>query len=258
MSAFFVTVIYCPQILAKTNCKSSPHTSLEKATVKWVYDGDTVLLQDKRKIRIIGINTPETRHHKQKTEAYGAKAREALRELLKGFNYQIYLEYDQQRKDKYSRILAHVFLPNGTNLASWLLRKGYARTLVIPPNVKFTECYKQSEKIAQKESLNIWRLKSHRLQSAATISDRVKGFVRLSGKIILVTPSPKQLLIELDSKSGHPIQIKIRKHNLRYFESVNLSKLTGKRIIVSGMLKNNHGKQIVRISHPSQIEILPL
>ena len=109
MSAFFVYVIYCPQIFAKDNCQSSPHTSLEKASVKWVYDGDTVLLQDKRKIRIIGINSPETQHHKQKTEAYGAKAREALRELLKGFNYHIYLEYDQQREDKYSRILAHVF-----------------------------------------------------------------------------------------------------------------------------------------------------
>lgn len=257
MSAFFMSFFYS-QALAKNICDLPAGTSLEKATVKWVYDGDTLLLKDERKIRIIGIDTPETHHHKQKAEAYGAKAREALRELLKKFDYQISLQYDQQSQDKYSRTLAHVFLPDGTNISSWLLRKGFAKTLVIPPNVKFAECYKQAEKVARKESRNIWRLESHQLQSVTTLGSKSKGFVRLEGKIKSVKKSKKQIVMEFESESKRPIQIKIRKNNLHYFETINLNNLIDKRIIVSGMLKNKHGNRVVQINHPSQLEILSI
>jgi len=87
MGAFFVPVICAifiiPLTFAGEICPAPANCSLENAKVKWVYDGDTLLLTDKRKIRIIGVDTPETRHHKQRAEAYGAKAKEALREKLK-------------------------------------------------------------------------------------------------------------------------------------------------------------------------------
>ena len=257
MSAFFVLFFYT-QALAKNSCDLPAEDKHETAFVKWVYDGDTLLLRDERKVRIIGIDTPETRHHKQKAEAYGAKAREALRELLNKFNYQILLLYDQQRLDKYSRTLAHVFLPDGTNISSWLLQNGFAKTLLIPPNVKFAECYKQGEKTAQQYFRNIWGLKSHQLQSAATLEARTKGFVRIEGKIKSVKKNKKNIVMELVSESERPIQIKIRNNNLRYFEAINFNMLTEKRIIVSGMLKNKRGNRVIQISHSSQLEVLPL
>ncbi len=254
-SAFFVLALFYSQGFAKNNCESDAHSSLDKAIVEWVYDGDTLLLKDERKIRIIGVDSPETRHHKQKAEAYGAMAREALRELLKKFNYQISLQYDQQRRDKYSRTLAHAFLPDGTNISSWLLHNGFAKTLIFPPNVKFAECYKQAERTAQKDSRNIWKLKDHQLQLAATLGPKFKGFIRLEGKIKSVNKNKKQLVIELESKSTRPIQIKIRKNNWRYFDAIKLNKLIDKSVRVSGMLKNKHGNRVIQISHHSQLEI---
>ena len=255
MSAFFMS-FSCGHTFATTNCDPPLNSFTEKAIVKWVYDGDTLLLNDKRKIRIIGIDTPETRHHKQKAQAYGAKAREALRELLNEFNYNISLYYGEERHDRYSRTLAHVYLADGRNISSWLLQQGFAKTLAIPPNVKLAECYKQAEKYAQQRSLKIWRLKSHKLKSTATLARRVKGFVRLKGKIRLVRKNKKSLVMELESNSKRPILIKLRNKNKHYFKMINFEKLTDKLIIVSGMLKNKHGKRVIQLNHPSQLEII--
>lgn len=256
MSAFFMLFTSCTDTSADYNCKPPEKTLTETAKVKWVYDGDTLLLTDKRKVRIIGIDTPETSHHQQRAEAYGAKAREALRELLKKSNYEVTLHYGQDKQDKYSRTLAHVFLPDGTNISSWLLGRGFARTLAIPPNIKLAECYKQAESLAQQESLNIWSQSNNQLITASILPYKIKGFVRLKGKIHSVKNYRKSTTIELESHNKRPIQLKIKKKNRHYFKSFNPEKLNGRNIIVSGMLKNKYGKRIIYLNHSSQIEIL--
>ncbi len=260
MGAFFVPVIITLifstlPIFARENCPSPKNNPLENAKVKWVYDGDTVLLTDKRKIRIIGIDTPETLHHKQKGQAYGAKAREALREKLKQNNYKIKLLYGGEKKDKYSRVLAHIFLNDGTNISSWLLQQGYAKTLAIPPNVEFAECYKNVEKTAQQKSLNIWKLKRNRLYTTDSISPKTKGYIRLNGVVKNHKIYKNSLVLILESHHKKPIQVTIKNKNLRYFESVNFDKLAGKSIIISGMLKNKKNKRIIQLNHSSQLQI---
>ncbi len=259
ISAFFVSVIFIlftpPPTFAGEICPPPANSNLEKARVKWVYDGDTVLLTDKRKIRIIGIDTPETRHHKQKGEAYGARAREALRERLKQDDYEIKLLYEREKKDKYSRVLAHLFLNDGTNISSWLLQQGYAKTLAIPPNVKFADCYKKAESVAQQKSLNIWRSNKHRLYTTDSISPITKGYVRLSGIVKSRKRYKNSLLLTLESRHKKPIQISIKNKNIHYFKSVDFDKLIGKSIIVSGMLKNKRNKRIIQLNHPSQLQI---
>ena len=255
MSAFFMFLSFS-NIYAIENCAPPLNSSAEKAKVKWVYDGDTLLLSDDRKIRIIGIDTPETRHHNQKAQAYGAKSREALRELLKHFNYNVSLHYGKERTDRYSRTLAHVYLPNGQNISSWLLEQGLAKILAIPPNVKLADCYKLAEKHAQQRSLKIWRLKSHKQKSATTLKRRIKGYVRLKGKIKSIKHNKKSVVIELESNIKRPISIKIKNKNMHYFNAINFKKLIDKYIIVSGMLKNKYGKRIIQLNHPSQLEFI--
>jgi endonuclease YncB( thermonuclease family) len=260
MSAFFVFLTFHSIVFAKDgsndSCPRLGNSGFEKATVKWVYDGDTLKLTDDRKIRIIGIDTPETQHHQQKAEAYGSKAREALRELLSKFNYKIELNYGLEKKDKYSRTLAHVYLPDGTNISSWLLKQGFAKTLTIPPNLELVECYHQAEKIAQNNSLGIWRLKNHQLQTATALAKNTKGYVRLKGQVKSVKKQKKYTVIELQSKNKRPIQIKIRKKDLRYFKPIQPDKLVNEYIIVSGILKNKRKKRIIQINHPTQLEVI--
>jgi endonuclease YncB( thermonuclease family) len=257
--AFFVlcTLFFSPA-QARTSCSPSGLSAPEKVTVKWVYDGDSLLLTDKRKIRIIGIDTPETRHHKQKAQAYGAKAREALRELLKTFNYQVELRYGKEKLDKYSRVLAHVYLADGTNISTWMLEQGYAKTLPFPPNIKLADCYKISEEKAQEKSLKIWRYKSHKIRDAALLPRRINGYVRLKGNIAKIKQFKKSLVMELESNSKTPIQLKIKKKNLQYFTKIDPDYLQNKTIIVTGLLRNKKGKRTVYVNHSSQIKIATL
>lgn len=258
LSAFFVsfTISFLPQIVLADNCTSNSLSVPEKATVKWVYDGDTLLLTDKRKIRIIGIDTPEVKHHKQKAEAFGARAREALRELLKKSDNHVFLRYSKEKYDRFSRVLAHVYLPDGTNISKWLLEKGYASTLNIPPNIQLANCYSKAESLAQNLSLNIWRLKSHKIKDAESLPRRTKGFVRLMGTVKKIKHHKKSLIMELDSNTKSHIQIKITKRNLRYFKSLDLDTLWNQTIIISGILKKRHGKRSIYLNHPTQIKIV--
>ena len=259
-SAFFMAVISLFLLsvnpaLAK-NCISSKLSPPERAIVKWVYDGDTLLLRDKRKIRVIGIDTPEVKHHKQKAQAYAAKAREALRELLKRFNYHVFLRYGDERKDRYSRVLAHVYLPDGTNISNWLLERGFAKTMAFPPNIKLAKCYKKSEEAAQKQSLKIWRYKKNQIKTVDSLSQRASGYVRLKGVIKKIKRHKKSFVAIFKGHNKRPVRIKIKKKNQKYFKSLKLDKLRNKTILVTGTLKSRYGKRTIYVSYPTQLKIL--
>jgi len=274
MSAFFMLVIlFFNTANAFDSCRLSSETSTEKAIVKWVYDGDTLLVtdlngQEKRKIRIIGIDTPEVKHHQKKAQLYGAQAREELRALLKGHstgdtsanssnnNYQIFLEFDKEKYDRYKRILAHVYLANGISISEWLLQRGFAKTLIIPPNVKHAECYKNAERHAQQQKLKLWKLKSNHVKTPQELKSRSKGYVRLKGKITRIKKQKKTLVLVLDSKGKRSIQLRIRKKNLRYFKALDPDKLVAQEVIVSGILKNKKGKRTINLNHSLQLELV--
>jgi micrococcal nuclease len=75
--------------------------------VKTVYDGDTVVLEDGRKIRLWGITTPEVQHKDKMADAGGEDAKAWLINKLK--HARVRLEFDFQKTDKYGRTLAHLF-----------------------------------------------------------------------------------------------------------------------------------------------------
>ncbi len=258
--AFFVLVFLgFNTVYAADSCQLVTESKAEKAIVKWVYDGDTLLVTDrngknKRKIRVIGIDTPEVKHHQQKAQLYGAKAREELRVLLKDENYQIFLEFDKEKYDRYKRILAHVYLANGKSISEWLLQRGFAKTLIIPPNVKHAECYKNAERLAQQQKLRLWKLKSNHVKTPQELKSRSKGYVRLKGKIAHIIKQKKTLVLELESNSKKPIQLRIRKKNLRYFKGIDPDRLIAQEVIVSGILKNKKGKRTITLNHSSQLE----
>ena len=254
--AFVCLIFLSSSFTSAKNCTSDSLSSPVKAKVKWVYDGDSLLLTDKRKIRIIGIDTPETKHHRQKAQAYGAKAREALRALLNKFNNQIMLRYGKERFDKYSRTLAHVYLPDGTNISNWLLARGFAKTLAFPPNVKLADCYKQSERVAQTQELRLWRYKGNQIKVANSLPRRISGYVRLIGTVSKIKHYKKSLVIELDSKSKRPILVRIKKRNLRYFTKIDPDKLWNKTILVTGILRNKKGKRTLYLTHSSQLDVI--
>ena len=253
MSAFFVLGILPKQVLSADSCTSEKLSIAENATVKFVYDGDTLLLTDDRKIRIIGIDTPETKHHKQKAQTYGAKATEALRALLKRHNNHIQLRFGKQRKDRYSRTLAHVFLADGTNVSNWLLEHGYAAILPIPPNIELANCYKTAEEGAQAQAIKIWQLASRRIKDVTDLTKGFKGNIRLRASVKKIKHNKKSLVLILESNSKRKILVKVQNRHLRYFKDINFDDLLGKIIIITGKLKNKRRKRLIYLNHPSQL-----
>ena len=84
--------------------------------VSRVIDGDTVKLADGSKVRYIGIDTPETRRRvwggwMWAPEPYAKKAKEYNEELV--FGKKVRLEFDKEKRDKYRRLLAYVYTPEG-------------------------------------------------------------------------------------------------------------------------------------------------
>ena len=130
-------------------------------TVSKITDGDTFYVttssSEKYKIRLIGIDAPETKNvgTKVRKEYFGTEAKIFVTQLLK--NKKVKLTFDVQKTDRYGRVLAYVYLENGIFLNLYLVEKGYAVVSTFPPNVKFVEKFTLAERNARKLKLGMWK-----------------------------------------------------------------------------------------------------
>jgi len=106
-------------------------------------------------VRYIGIDTPETHHPMKGVERAGKEASEANRKLVDGKT--VRLEFDVQEQDRYGRLLAYVYLEEGTFVNAWLVENGYAVVMTIPPNVKHQELFLMLQREAREEKRGLWR-----------------------------------------------------------------------------------------------------
>jgi len=123
--------------------------------IKWVVDGDTVILNDGQKIRYIGINAPELAHDDQKAEPYGEESKRFNVMLVD--REKVRLEFDKERFDQYRRRLAYVFLKSGTFVNAEILSNGYAFILWSPPNLKYDSVLLQAQRAAMLAKKGIWK-----------------------------------------------------------------------------------------------------
>ncbi len=144
------------------------HGTPESTVVARVVDGDTLHLADGRRVRLIGIDTPEihesaklrrdserTRQDIQTIKALGRQSFEFTRTMVEG--KPVRLEYDVERQDKYKRLLAYVYLEDGTFVNAEIVRQGYANLLTIPPNVRYADLFKQYYAEARENRRGLWK-----------------------------------------------------------------------------------------------------
>lgn len=129
--------------------------------VKKVVDGDTFWIEDGtekgQKIRLIGINAPESRNTgRKKKQPFGKEAKSHLIQLLA--DKRVTLEYDADKYDQYGRTLAYVYLEDGTFLNAYLVEEGYAQVATYPPNVKYIDLFLEKQRIARENNKGLWAL----------------------------------------------------------------------------------------------------
>lgn len=120
-----------------------------------VVDGDTIQLDNGEKVRYIGVDTPETKHPRKPVEYFGKEASAKNKNLVGG--KKVRLEFDVQKRDRYRRLLAYVYLDDGTFVNAELVSLGYAKVWTIPPNVRYQELFIQLQREAQKAKRGLWQ-----------------------------------------------------------------------------------------------------
>lgn len=221
----------------------------EQAQVIYVYDGDTVKLSDGRRVRFIGINTPEMGHHDTLTQPYAEAARKSLQDALETGGNMLSLQYGRERQDHYGRLLAHAYLSNGDNVAILLLRQGHATTLVVPPNTSAADCYQNIEREARAAGRGLWQLAAYQTRSAESLPADTRGFRIVHGQVTGMRRSRHQVRIALKGV----LTVRISNTDLANFESDYLEKLVGHTVELRGWIKPEKDGLGVRIRHPAAL-----
>ena len=125
-----------------------------------VIDGDTVVIETDGvplKVRVIGIDTPETMHPAKPIEAFGPEATAHARTLLEGNKVQIQYDPDptHDRWDRYGRLLTYVGLPDGRDFGLLMIRKGFARAYLKYPFSRIAK-YVAAEQAAKNDRVGMW------------------------------------------------------------------------------------------------------
>lgn len=133
-----------------------------------VVDGDTLKLGNGERVRLIGIDTPEMhdsnklyrdsqRSHQdvEQIKKLGRRSYEFTRNLVEG--KRVRMEFDAERNDKYGRLLAYVYLLDGTFVNAEIVRQGFASLMTIPPNVKYADTFKQLYQESRENNRGLWK-----------------------------------------------------------------------------------------------------
>jgi len=130
-------------------------TVLHYHQVVFVYDGDTVLLENGTRVRYVGIDTPEIDHEGGRSDFMAEEARDVNRKLVEG--RRVRLEYDHEKIESHGRHLAYLFLPDGEMVNAALVRRGLASVMFIRPNLTYRDLLLGCQREAMGEGIGIWR-----------------------------------------------------------------------------------------------------
>ncbi len=127
-------------------------------TVRRVVDGDTLVLENKERVRLIGVDTPETKHPRRPVEHYGKEATAFTKKMVQG--KRVRLEFDQANahighRDKYRRTLAYVFLEDGTFLNAEIIKQGYGFAYTRFP-FKYMDEFRRYQREAREQNRGLW------------------------------------------------------------------------------------------------------
>lgn len=149
-------------LIEQDQAQLAKNLNLEAVTVQRVIDGDTVKLSDGRRVRLIGVNTPEST---TRTEEYGKEASNYTTSKLTG--KQVWLQKDVSEKDRYDRYLRIIWTDIPTNVMNEseirtkmfnanLVINGYAEPSTYPPDVKYSEYFVAFAREAREKNTGLW------------------------------------------------------------------------------------------------------
>ncbi len=251
LGAFLLSGLLMSVSAAYADCPPSRHSD-KPVSVRYVQDGDTVILSDQRRVRLIGINTPELGHRGQPNQPLAVRARDRLRQLLFNSDNRARLRPGPEDHDRHGRSLAHLYLPDGRLLSEQLVREGLGWMVAVGANVNAADCLKTAEKQAKQAHLGVWSITDYQAKDSARLKLKTRGFQRIKGRIIQVIDRPAARWLKLQGRFA----IRIPREALARFPSAPTAAWTGRLVAVRGWLYASRGELRVNLQHPAALDIL--
>ncbi len=145
------------------NCPATDLSGLKErraAVVRRVIDGDTLILRSGERVRLIGVDAPETARGDQAAEKFAVEATGFTRRQLEGQT--VYLVFDENRaatrhRDRFGRLLAYLYrASDGMDLNANLIEQGYARAFTRFPFERLEE-FRCLERRARRSHSGLWK-----------------------------------------------------------------------------------------------------
>lgn len=245
-ASFLSIFLFTPTLTLADSCRATDLSRGrgESVVIHSIYDGDTLTLKDGRKIRLIGVNTPERGRKGKPDEPLALAAKQAVQNAVQvegSRQKEVRLYHGRESRDSYGRTLGHVFV-DGQSLAAMLLHKGLAWHVVVPPNLGLAACFAAAEQGAKRQGKGLWR--SSLPQFVTTKDIKRGGYQRVRGTVRKVSFA-KAWWINFDDG----FVAVIYPENQPYFDKARVSAWRGKRLEVEGWVyaATYRGKQQWRI-----------
>ena len=142
-------------LLANEDIRKSPTYQVLRVT-----DGDTIHINyngKNEKVRLIGLDTPETKDPRKPIQCFGREATAKMTELAENKNIRLEFDKTQGERDKYGRLLAFVYSEDSKNLAYEMIRQGYGNEYTYNSNpYKYQNEFKEAARKAREENKGLW------------------------------------------------------------------------------------------------------
>jgi len=229
--------------------------------VQRVIDGDTIVLNDDIRVRLLSINAPELAKKgkkNSKNEPFALEAKKYLQDLIAQSNNLIYLVVGKDGQDKYGRVIAHTFNQQKKSLEEKMLQAGFAFRISYAPNTSLDECLASAEHKARTTKNKLWRSKNIVINASkikrsgfAIVKTSIIDLKKNRGGIWLTTKD--NLVLNISAKT-------LKKFNKQDIKQLNklLAQIIGKNIeargwIIDRSVKHNNARWLLPITSISMI-----
>lgn len=229
-----------------------PVSDQNKGVIVVVYDGDTVGIEfpagQRRKIRLIGIDSPETNHSDEQVRFLAQLSRRFAFYYL--YKKRVTVMYDREREDKYGRLLAYLWTEENGLFNEFILEEGFASAyLRFPFKEEYRKKFIEAEKSARFSNRGLWREEPYPIIPLDKISSYI-GQTAVVQYICQDIQTKGQFLFLQSAEQRFSTLIPSNRANL--FKDIELIK--GQTIQVQGFIEEYNGQPQIIVFFPRQIK----
>lgn len=247
---FLLTLLAFVPVNAGAEC--TVDWASRSAQVRRVVDGDTLLMENGERVRIIGADAPELGRDARPDAPFARDASAHLSTLVSLNDGQVTLHVGPEPHDRYGRLLARVRSVRHGDFAAHLLRNGLALAVAVPPNTQGYPCLLAAEREARAAGRGLWSVGGGPVVTASEVQQT--GYAIVRGRAGEWRTRRGDFLIELDGS----FTLRVRHADLEaWFADAPLERFAGRLLEVRGWVHPwSRGRFAITAQHPVTIEIL--